>query len=100
MPEQEYPEHQKLKAVKSRSQAIGEFLDWLSNEKDTVMASRHEHSEGCLDEDGRIRCGCGRGDYLPTRATIQSLLAEFFEIDEEKLETEKLAMLATLRREG
>lgn len=74
-----YPEHVKLKAIQAKSQACGEFLEWL-------------------DERG-IELGCwaeGRFDPYSYRKT--SLLAEFFGIDERKIEEEKRAMLDEMRR--
>ena len=66
-----YPEHEKLKAIHHESQAIGSFLEWMKSEypKET---------------------------RLPPYS-IQFLLAEYFEIDEDKLELEKRAMLETIR---
>lgn len=93
-----YPEHVKLKSVKPRSQAIGEFLEWLASEKRIALAVQHEHTESCYEEK-YIRCGYSSGEYLPAQATTRGLLAEFFEIDEVKLEREKRMMLADLRGE-
>lgn len=33
-----YPEHEKMKAIKDKSQAIGEFLEWLDTEKNYEIA--------------------------------------------------------------
>ena len=81
----EYPEHDKLDQVHDKSQAIGEFLDWLQNERDIVLAEYHEHAMGRKDV------------LLPIHAHIETLLGAFFGIDLEKLEDEKQQMLATLR---
>lgn len=66
----EYPEHEKLSAIQDQSQQIGMFLDWLQE------TYPYESAE------------------LPR---IQKLLAEYFEIDEDKLEEEKRLMLRTCR---
>lgn len=66
----DYPEHDKLSAVKSETQAQGEFLQWVCDEE---------------------------GIYL--RRSINELLAEYHEIDLDKIETEKRAMLAKIREE-
>jgi hypothetical protein len=95
----EYPEHEKLRAVREKSQAIGEFLDWLGEEKGLSLVVQHEHDGNCRGEDGRNGCGYRKGDYAPSFASTRALLAEFFEIDEERLEREKRAMLAELRGE-
>jgi hypothetical protein len=79
----EYPEHEKLHAIKDKSQAIGEFLDFFLPSKGIVLmesfSARRPH------------------DYVPTRRSIYSLLAEFFNIDQDKLDAEKEAMLTVLR---
>lgn len=92
-----YPEHEKLRAVAPQSQIVGTFLDWLRDEKGISLAVKHEHNESCLEERRWNRCGHSAGDYLPAFASTRNLLAEFFEIDEEKIENEKRAMLAELR---
>lgn len=126
-----YPEHEKLSAVKDQSQRIGEFLEWLMDEKKVELAFWHKHSEQCDGfnaDTGEIEpeyeCGNKKHDsgemkhdfgmygchpkrsfgcdmpcqtLSPFRATKEKLLAEFFEIDLEKLENEKRAMLDSLR---
>jgi len=71
----DYPEHEKLKAVKDRSQAIGKFIEWL--ETDKRMAICHNDGQG----------------YWPTGTPITKLLAEHFEIDLDRLEDEKRQMM-------
>lgn len=72
-----YPEHDKLHMVKEHSQAIGEFLDF--------------GSYTLCEEDPNT------GRYWPVQKSIQTLLAEWYGIDEQKLNDEKEAMLASLR---
>ena len=74
----DYPEHKKLKVVKDRSQAIGDFIEWLGARGMAVC-----------DFDPTYL----RDNYVPTRIPINKLLAEYFEIDLDRLEEEKLAML-------
>jgi hypothetical protein len=81
-----YPEHEKLEKIKDFSQSCGEFLDWLQNEKE-VFLSVYFESGWQRDEGFLYRSG----------STVQDLLAEFFNIDREKLEDEKMAMLEELR---
>lgn len=99
LPEPEYPEHEKLKKVKDQSQACGDFLEWLQDTKGIVLAKRHEHVEGC--EPNRlgygVACGMTPGDLEPCPVTVRKLLAEFFSIDEDKLEQEKQDMLERIR---
>lgn len=77
-----YPECAKMAAVQDKSQAIGAFLDWLS-EKGIVLASYYEEAE-----------------LSPYRTNIEQLLAEYFEIDLDKVDKEKQAMIEELRREN
>lgn len=77
----EYPEHDKLQAVKDKSQMCGEFVEWLENVKGIHLA------EWAVDDDFLLR----------TATSVERLLAEFFEIDLDALEAEKRAMLAEQR---
>ena len=90
----DFPEHDKVSAVRDRSQVIGEFLDWLFSEKGYSIAEEHVHTD-CHGELGTL-CGYRQGAYVPVSATTRQLLAEYFEIDEAKLEAEKQLMLASL----
>lgn len=98
----------KMLEVSPKSQAIGEFIDWLQTEKGWVFAKKHGHSDGCrtLGDAGpngdlpraTIQiCGLRTGEYIPTSFRIEELLAEFFGIDLAKVETEKRAMLEEAR---
>jgi hypothetical protein len=91
-----YPEHNKLKAVQEKSQAIGEFLDWLQGDCGVVLAKYHKHSSDCF-EDGVRFCSTTEDFLSPQRAPISHWLSRYFDIDEEKLEEEKLQMLDELR---
>lgn len=123
----DYPEHEKLSVVKDKSQAIGEFLDWLSEQQ--VRLARYEdaaHSDAPRDlivgrtPDGQpifvndetgeesqyIRSYQRRedsdywykpGGFYPINERIEAILAEYFEIDLNKIESEKRAMLDELR---
>jgi hypothetical protein len=76
----QYPEHEKLHAVKDKSQAIGEFLEWLGGRY--VFANYRKDSEW----------------LRPENLNIQRELAEYFEIDLDKIEEEKQAILAEVRK--
>ena len=78
----EYPEHEKLKAVKELSQTCGEFVDFLE-EKGIYLAEYDTKDE--------------RNRLYRWRGRMTKLLAEFFEIDEDALEREKQAMLEKIR---
>lgn len=75
----EYTEHEKLKLVADQSQKCGEFIEWLATK------------DMCL---GRWPINSDR--LMPASYDINALLAEFFEIDQVKLEAEKQHMLANL----
>jgi hypothetical protein len=83
LPKQQYPEHEKLKVVQDQSQQIGNFLDWLSENQLTI----------CNLTSGRIE-----DQYLPTRRNQEELLADYFDIDLQKIESEKRKMLKELRK--
>lgn len=75
-----YSEHEKLAKISDESQTCGEFIDWLEG--------RGLHlCEGESDT----------GRYWPSHRSITKLLAEFFDIDLEKIEAEKRAMLDEIR---
>jgi hypothetical protein len=78
------PELEKMGRVREESQAIGEFLEWLSSTKHVHLAQSVE------------------GYNFPQHFAYQTeeLLAEFFEIDLKKVEAERRAILASLRGES
>lgn len=102
--EAHYPEHEKLEKVKEQSQTIGEFLEWMNEEKGIVACRWHEmQTESKDDPDGPSSINpSGKitytepARYLPANYNIQMLLAEYFEIDLDVIEQEKRAMLAAL----
>ena len=77
-----YPEHIKLKAIQSYSQKVKDFLDWMEETKGIRLG------EGG-DNWGRLNVYLGSHD---------SLLAEFFEIDQKALEREKRQMLSAIQQ--
>lgn len=88
----------KMAQAKPRSQAIGEFLEWL-REKGIVLAEYHKHSK---DECGSVRwpeCGICSEQPVAHHYNTETLLAEFFEIDLNRVEDEKRAILEELRAE-
>jgi len=88
-----YPEHEKQAAVKDAAQAIGEFLDFSGY----MLCEMRTFIEPSL---------CGRPGLTyeteprlaPVGRSIQAVLAAYFEIDLDKLEAEKRAMIDELRR--
>lgn len=105
-----FPEHEKLTKIRAQSQSIGEFLAWATSEKgfqfgqevpiepvalseDADNFERHAHSLGLLASTKSVLRQAGE-------LTVKDLLAEFFGIDETKLEEEKRLMLEYLRHGG
>jgi len=74
-----YPEHEKMHSVKEKSQAIGEFLEQIQSEG-LVICDYHEH------------------EWSPISKGIEQILADYFEIDLNKIEREKRQMLDEMRR--
>jgi hypothetical protein len=100
-PTSTYPEHEKLRAIQDQSQKCGEFFEWLTGTKRYTVGEYHRHDESCTEDGtkgvGRFTCGSSTSVLYPVSCNTRKLLAEFFEIDEAKLEDEKRAMLAALR---
>lgn len=109
----EYPEHEKLKAVSNESQAIGEFIEhspytpcewknapavprWIDSRTGTDQTPRHRavspFAEHAVENPDWFPEG-----YYPTHKSINQVLADYFDIDLNKLELEKRAMLDELR---
>jgi hypothetical protein len=78
----EYPEHEKLKALGGANQTVGDFIEWLG-QKGWEIARMNEHDE-----------------LVPIFKRRDTLIAEFFEIDPNKLKAEKRAMLDSIRSQG
>lgn len=98
-----FPEHKKAALIKEESQAVGSFLDWLQNQRGLTLCILHEHSKECYEgedeEDGNVICGTHDGeDYVPAHVTIEKLLAEYYKIDLDVLEDEKMFMLKQLQK--
>ena len=85
-----FPEHEKMKEVQAKSQAIGEFLEWLRTEKQLFLSREVEIAKRWN--------GDPITEWLPQHPDLERLLAEFFEIDLAKIEQEKRQMLDELRR--
>ena len=89
-----YPEHEKLQAIAMLSQAVGEFLDW-AGEKGMVLAVWEPRQKRMVS--GRFGHNRIEQRMYPAQASTRQLLAEFFDIDEAKIEAEKRAMLDEIR---
>jgi hypothetical protein len=76
----EYPEHDRLEAIKDESQAIGEFLEFGPGR----LCEWNEDTE----------------EFLPIYGPIETILAGYFDIDLVKIEAEKRAMLDKMRADS
>lgn len=83
MSDDPFPEHAKLSAVADQSQAIGEFIDEFLPSKGIHLCATDPESS--------------RTSYWPIHTPITRLLAEFFGIDEDRLEAEKRQILEMQR---
>ena len=125
-----YPDTPELdkqhKAIEERhSQELGEFLDWLRDEKGYVIAQYPERSDFCFNceheephtlgpelpdrctyEDEAEECDCrtrqlNNPDRLfPVSLNMERLLADYFRIDYDKAEEEKRSVLAWVRKQN
>lgn len=111
----EYPEHEKFQAVKEKSQAIGAFIQWLDEKKHylgiytdidetTCNTCNLLDSHDCPNdvilselEEAIKKWGehpdCYVAAFIRANYNINKLLAEYFEIDLDKLEEEKRQIL-------
>ncbi len=92
------PELDKMVKVREQSQAVGEFLDWLLYEKNVTLCEMHQHSKGCENSDGEVECELREDEYIPFSFQIQELLAEYFDIDLEKVDKERRKILVGLQK--
>lgn len=99
-----YPEHDKLRAVKDKSQAIGSFIEFGIPKLGFALCLEHKHDDGCgeveFEREGReVReCGLFEGEYLRQYGRIEKILADHFGINEDRLEKEKRKMIDECRR--
>ena len=74
--------------MREKSQAIGEFLEWLrSGEADGSKLKRSVFLGVYTSET----------EILPFQYSVEALLARFFEIDLKKVEQERRALLEEMR---
>lgn len=62
------------------SNALGQFFEWLEQEKGFIMSVENEH-----------------GDIVPAHVNVDQLLHEYFGIDQAKVEAERQQILAEIR---
>ena len=95
-----YPEHEKMKAVETESQPIGEFLEWLLHLKRVKSGrfTRFEDDAIGIESPVELAIWRPRLDADSTLITwsfggIEKLLADYFKIDLKVIEQEKRQML-------
>lgn len=78
------PECEKLSGVAEQSNKLGDFLDWLKEDCGYRL---------CLfDESEQM--------YYPDFAPIEKLLAKYFEIDLDKVDTERMELLKWIQEKN
>jgi hypothetical protein len=80
-----YPECTKMRNARSSSQPIGDFLEWCQ-EQGLVLCSYNKHRWG--------------GVYEPHNESTERLLARHLDIDLDKVEEERRAMLEELQKQN
>ena len=96
-----YPEADKVMEVREKSQPIGAFMDWLFSDGRVLC---EWHDKGYYDNNGdRVLEYDPHGSvepegYHPTRDSIESLLALYFDIDLKKYQQEREQMFAEIQR--
>lgn len=113
----DYPEHDKLTAIKDESQLIGEFIEtsgyilaqyreagdngqppyiWLYGKHHTKVPDLGDYIAGRAEHNPDYESW---GEALvPVGLPITQILADYFDIDLRKIEDEKRAMLDQLRK--
>ncbi len=76
------PECDKLLAVQDKSQSIGMFMKWLREHKKLILADYLGDPEAC-----------GGYELFPDHTPTEELLAEYFDIDLDKVECERAQQL-------
>lgn len=97
-------ELEKLSIVYDQKQACEEFLEWLG-QQGYKLAEYHTHGESCtyierkdiFDINDGWSCGYSVNTLYPISVSARKLTAQFFGIDEVKLENERRALLRSLR---
>ncbi len=91
----DYPECEKLQAVSEKSQELGFFLEWLKN-KYTLCEFVEEHKEFFGDnKEDYVWINEG---YYQSRDSIENILAEYFDIDMNKVDEERAQILEDIRK--
>lgn len=91
----QYPECEKMQSVKEKSQELGFFLEWLTRKYE--LCEWQEERKDFFGDNEEDYVWSPEGFY-PIRKNIQSLLAEYFNIDLNKVAEEQAQILEELRK--
>jgi len=105
MSENKKSELEKLEAISDKSQAIGEFLEWIFSSKKYHLSKylteeEYEREDNVYYVDGLYkkeqfkRHEFGKEELVPVSIDIKKLLAEYFEINLTKVEKEHAKTVA------
>ena len=73
----------------------------MQAEKQIVFGKYHDHDEECYDDTGHRVCGYRQDELVVVHLpSTEQLLANFFQIDLNKVEDERRALLDYLRQKG
>lgn len=87
-----YPEHDKMAKVAVQSQAVGDFIEGSGFVLCTWVPCQAFHEDGDT---------CRAAAHLvETKLSTLEVLAAYYEIDLDKIETEKRAMLEAMQARG
>ena len=89
------PELNKMLAMQDKSQKIGEFLEWLSEQDIELMKQPEEKCSDCYECEN---CGSVIMEYI--NQNREQMLADFFDIDLGKCEKERTALLDAVREDN
>jgi hypothetical protein len=90
-----YPECQKFQAVREQANQIGNFIDFLRDQKKITFAKWYT-----FNSENPFKPEETEDKLMPEFPDMEKLLAEYFNIDLNKLEKEKVAMLEDIRRKN
>lgn len=98
MPRAKYPEHAKLRRQMAKRDSVVEFYDFLTQGEGYIFSRRHAHDAACEDDYGIRVCGLHSGDLMFDSPDPSTLIGKFLGVDRVRLEEEKRAILAEIRR--
>lgn len=85
----------KMSVVSEKSQAIGEFLDWLQEEKEYSIRELRTLVKDRPAWNDQVEVT----EWLPIRQSTESLIAEFFGIDMAQADSERRVLLERVRQQ-